>query len=139
MGDHKDNPQALFNASLPSLMPMGEPAGVEFQVVVMPRERNPRVLLRPAKDIGENGTKVRMEGSDEWIDTPEGCEVFELGKPLPPDKCDAVIVLGTAVAAGKIKRRISHVGHVPFHRIPLDQFRAEHAANLGEESISLTH
>lgn len=143
MGEHATNSTALFTACLPPLMEMGEPVAIDFQAVVMPK---PNILLLPAKDIGENGTKIRLPGHEDWIDTPEGGEAFELGKRLPPEKCDVVIAVGTAVrgkqnavaiAGQTAQARISKVSHMPLCRISLDQWRAEHYSNL--ESGSKGH
>jgi len=138
MGEHKTNPEAMFAASLPPLMPFNEAVAIDFQAVVMPK---PNVLLLPAKDIGDEGRKIRLPGKDDFEDAPEGSEVFELGAQLPLDKCDVVIVLGTlvrgreakiSVAGRETPSKLSRVGHVPFHRMSLDKWRAEHLTNLGE-------
>lgn len=133
MSEHKENTVALFHASLPALTGVGEHLGITLEAVVMPQQN---VLLLPAKDIGDEGRKIRLPGKDEYEDAPEGARVFELGKTLPDDACDVVIVLGTRLArqgalAGLDGRRspptISNAQHAPLMRIPLDKWRNEHA------------
>jgi hypothetical protein len=140
MSEHKTNEVALFQASLPSLTTTGDAVAIDFQAVVMPKKN---VLLIPAKDIGDEGRKIRLPGKQEYEDAPEGARVFELGKQLPPDACDVVIVLGTRVArAGSLtsldgqrsRPIVSQVGHVPISRIPLDQWRREHASQLDPQN-----
>lgn len=148
MGEHKQNNRALFEASVPALMPMGEKSGISIDMYVLPQ---PHVLLlRPEQwrtnDLG--WIEIKTDGTGgEWKPIEKEQEVFELGKQLPANKCDVVMMVSTVVEAranvfapGQT-RQVSNVPHFPLWRIPLDKWRAEHEENLGykaEPDVDLT-
>lgn len=142
MSESKWNPVALFAASLPPLMTRGEHVAVTFDVAVMP---SPEVLLLRPGHIRKNDdgtTSVLLpDGSGEWEPAPAGRDPRVLGEELPPEKCDVVFGLATVVqevgsvitGPGQRRPRLSRVGHVPFHRMPLLEWRAGHEANLRDK------
>jgi hypothetical protein len=149
MGEHKQNDRALFEASVPSLMPMGEKTGISVDMYVLPQ---PHILLLKTHQWRTNDLgwiEINTEGTGgEWKPIEKEQEVFELGKQLPANKCDVVFMVSSIVQArssvftpGRADRSTSNVPHFPLGRIPLDVWRAEHEANLGhrvESQLQLT-
>jgi hypothetical protein len=85
---------------------------------------------------------TRLEGEPgAWQAPAEGIHVHELGKPLPTEHCDAVIVLCT-VAQDTLDRpiitpgsampapKVSMQPHVVVARMPLVDWQRGHMANL---------
>jgi len=94
MSDHKTNPQSLLSATLPPLLPVGHRVGVNIQLQVVPQAQ---VMLVPGDRMRTGAHGIEVFSGDAWQPVPEEAEVFELGKPLPPEKCDLVAVLGSMV------------------------------------------
>jgi hypothetical protein len=97
MSEHVVNTQALLHASLPQLLPIGHRVGVDIQLQVMPKAN---VMLLPPHRMRTTATgmiEILAGDPEEWRPAPQGADVCELGKPLPPEKCDVVAILGTVV------------------------------------------
>jgi hypothetical protein len=121
MSDHKSNPQALYRATMPALLPPGYGVAVEFQVQVAPQEN---VKILPAHQIrvqdgkteillvtkhklvvdkaSVGGVPVEVPAGEEtpveeWGEPPAGVYVHELGKPLATERCDALVNICTIV------------------------------------------
>lgn len=120
MGAHKLNPKSLYFASLPNLAPLGEVAAADFELEVAPRDN---VILAPPENLrtGPDGTRQILipESDGQWVDVPEGAEVFDVGQLLPVDKCDVVATLYST----RGKERVA----VAAMRFPLSKWRDAHA------------
>ena len=159
MSDHHSNPQALFAATMPPLLPVGFVChGFSLNMLLRP---HPNILLLPEELIRANaagGTEVfiartppRPDGAElnwqpapaakDWGPVPAGMELHHLGTPLPPEKCAVVILLSSSVVDaldkgivgldGKPRQTMtSVVGHKVLAVVPLDQFQREHVENL---------
>lgn len=141
MSDHSQNPRSIAAATLPSLLPVGVVAGVTFQVQV---DSQSNVLLLPSERIRRlaDSDSPLILVDDVWQAPPEGAYVHELGKPLPPEHCDAVVILCT-VAQDTLDRpiltpggaatgnsKISMQPHRVLMRMPLVEFQRFHMAQL---------
>ena len=151
MSDHHSNPQALFAATMPPLLPVGFVChGFSLNMQLRPQ---PNILLLPEELIRVTETGVPGVGETEvfisrgspavedWGAIPAGMELHQLGTPLPPEKCAVVILLSSAVVDtlganivgldGKPRQNMtSVVGHKVLAIVPLDQFQREHVENL---------
>jgi len=141
MSDHHANPRAQLNDTLPPLLPVGHRVGTSVQLQVMP---NANVMLVPQhkmRTTADGVVEVLAGEPEEWQKPPEGVEVFELGKPLPPEKCDVVAILGAMVedtlgpkllgAGGQQPRgRVSSGPMAILARVPLVQWQAQHRGGL---------
>jgi hypothetical protein len=140
MSESNVNPRAQLNATLPPLLPVGHRVGVDIQLQVMPQVQ---VMLVPAHKMRttEGVIEVLAGEPEEWRKPPEGADVCELGKPLPPEKCDVVAILGTMVedtlgpkllgAGGQQPRgRMSTGPMAILARAPMVQWQAQHLGAL---------
>ena len=97
MSESHENPRAALAASLPHLLPHGFRCGIDIQLQVVPKMN---VIVAPAsqkRPTAEGVVELLVGEPAEWRRPPEGAEVFELGKPIPPDKCDIAVVIGARV------------------------------------------
>lgn len=136
MGEHKDNPRALLADSIPPLLPVGCRVAVDIQLQVMPKVN---VMLAPAakmRTTAEGHIEV-LAPDGSWKPAPAGVDVCELGKPLPPEKCDVVAILGATVedvlgpkllqpGEQQPRGRVSTGPMGILMRVPLDKWQASH-------------
>jgi hypothetical protein len=140
MSDHKSNPRATLNATLPPLLPVGHRVGVDIQLQVMPQVQ---VMLVPPQRMRttEGVVEILTGDPEEWRKPPEGSDVCELGKPLPPEKCDVVAILGTMVEDMLGPKLLTQGGQQPRGRVasgpmailaraPLVQWQEQHMGAL---------
>lgn len=147
MGAHKTNPNSIMAATLPALLPPGHRAGVDIKLQVFPQAN---ILLMPPERIraaAEGKTEILVGDPDApgqgsiWQEPPEGVEVWPLGQPLPPEKCDVVAVLATAVEDMTGPRMLVVPGQPPrglaslamfaeLGRAPLVEWQARHLEAL---------
>ena len=141
MSDHKNNPRALMNDTLPLLLPVGHRVGVDIQLQVMPRVNV--MLVRPdrMRTTAEGAIEVLAGEPGEWRSPPAGAEVHELGKPLSPEKCDVVAIVGTMVEDMLGPKLLAPGGQQPQGRVssgplaiiaraPLDLWQKRHLETL---------
>jgi len=140
MSDHKLNPTAMLENILPDLLPYGMRARVDFTIAVAPALGVlplPPDLIRVADD---GSTEFRDPTKDEWIKVPEGGKVHPIDKPLPPELCDVVVMIGTVAQdtiggvlspkPGAERFRTSTIMHAEILRVPLKVWQAGHVAQL---------
>lgn len=140
MSESKTNPRALLNQTLPPLLPVAHRVGIDLQLQVMPKVN---VMLVPPHKLRtvEGVVEVLTGDPEEWRKPPEGADVCELGKPLPPEKCDVVAILGTMVEDMLGPKLLTHGGQQPQGRIsagpmailaraPMVQWQAQHLGQL---------
>jgi hypothetical protein len=135
MGDHKSVDM------IPQLLPHGYRIGVQMQLQVVPKEN---VLALPAEKVraAEDGSIEVLVGQPEaWCKPPAGIDVVELGTPLPPEKCDVAVILGTMVedvlgpkllAPGgrQAQGRVVSAPLAILARAPLVEWQAQHLGAL---------
>jgi hypothetical protein len=74
---------------------------------------------------------------------PEGTHLYKLGEPIPPEDCDVVVVVATAVqddgasalvVPGGLRPqpKVSVCVHTILARIPLLEWQTQHLRNLKE-------
>ena len=164
MGEHNTNPEALLAATMPSLLPVGFVCGGAH--ISMQLRPAANIMLLPVELVRKNDEGRRFEAFFErpidgvvlppegaevgwvppttekgWWPVPPGKEVHELGKPLPPEKCNVIFMVMSAavdtLARGIIRPGEPHPGHqesIVAHGIvaitPLDVFQRAHMENL---------
>jgi hypothetical protein len=141
MSEANNNPRAQLHDTLPPLLPVGHRVGTSIQLQVMPKTNVLLVPLHKMRTTAEGVVEVLAGVPEEWQTPPEGVEVFELGKPLPPEKCDVVAILGTMVedtlgpkllgAGGQQPRgRVSSGPMAILARTSLVEWQAQHLGGL---------
>jgi hypothetical protein len=146
MSEHSSNPKAIEVAMLPPLLPVGVVAGVHFNIEV---DTQANVIVLPTDRIRttERGCEIMALAEAEnyteatWRLPPDGSYIHELGKPLPPEHCDVVVVLATVAQDTLVKpvltpgspampTNVSMVRHRVIMRMPLVDWQAMHMAQL---------
>jgi hypothetical protein len=141
MSESNINPRAQLNSTLPPLLPVGYRVGANIQLQVMPMVHVMLVPPHKMRTTVEGVVEVLAGDPEEWLAPPEGAEVFELGKPLPPEKCDVVAILGTMVEDMMGPKLIGSGGQAPrgrmssgpmavLARAPLVDWQASHVGTL---------
>jgi len=140
MSEHKTNPRSIMNDTLPPLLPVGCRANVGIQLDVMPKQN---IILLPADKIRTTASgriEILVGDPEEWRQAPDGADVCELGKPLPPEKCDVVAMLGAMVEdtlgpklvqpGQRPRGRVSSGPLAIIARAPLDRWQEAHLGTL---------
>jgi hypothetical protein len=133
MGEARDNIAALMIKTLPSFPPNDRMHEVNIVGRVSPK-RN--VLLVREVDAREVDGEKQWRRSDEgaWEKVPAGSELHVLGKPLPPEKCDFVLVMLSSWLAPMRTRDEPVVGH---QVLPGEVFRADYQEFLQKSEASI--
>jgi hypothetical protein len=141
MSEHKTNPTAAIADTFPNLLPPGFRCGIDLQLQVVPKTN---VMLAPPHRMrtADDGTvEVLVGDPEEWRKPPVGVDVCEMGKPLPPEKCDVVLIAGTMVEDTLGPKLLTQPGQHPrgkvsssplgiVARAPLDAWQKAHLGAL---------
>lgn len=141
MSEHKNNPRALMHDTLPTLMPVGHRVGVDIQLQVVPKANVMLVPPQRMRTAADGAIEILTGDPEAWRSPPAGAKLFELGKPMPPEACDVVAILGTVVedmlgpkligAGGQQPQgRVSSGPMAVIARAPLVQWQASHTLGL---------
>ena len=124
MSESNVNPRALLMTTIPPLLPVGHAVDCSLRIQVVPNDRID--LYMP-----DEGPPPLVEGKFP----------HELGKPLPPEDCDVIVVLATSAQDGmspavlgpggqRAQPAISTCAHTVLMRVPLVDWQAAHLRNL---------
>ncbi len=147
MGEHTTNVNALITKTLPRFPPEGRAGQVQLDYRVV--QKRHVYLVAPGAPMNEEGIAAHAKLCQErgW----PAQEILPLGQPLPPEKCD-VVVIAVAVWVDTTPQGARHVVNqhtkemvlqprMGAHAIPgeiarLDMvdFLAHAETSLGEES-----
>jgi hypothetical protein len=133
MPDHKVNLNAIIRGMLPPLCAPGETLTSSIQIG---RRISDGIRLMTAKDIAEKTRivdgKLQFRKEDNgWGQPPEGVtEVWELGKPVPPEKVTLTFALISI-----LQDNPSSLVKVPGHAQP-PRTVAQHVATLAEVNMA---
>lgn len=97
MSESQSNATAMLAASLPNLLPHGFHCDIDLQLQVIPKVNVMLVPPHRLRTTAQGQYEVLVGEPEEWRQPPAGVDVCEMGKPLPPEKCDIAVVIGSVV------------------------------------------
>jgi hypothetical protein len=92
MGEHRENLTALLAKTLPAFPSAGRDGQAQIGWRVAWKSN---ILVLAAADMREVDGEKQYRRTDDgaWQRLPDGCEMYPLGDPLPPEKCDVVLAV----------------------------------------------
>ncbi len=132
MGQHINNITALVAKTLPRFPPAGR-AG-HGQLEYRAAQKRHIYLVVPGAPLNEEGVAAHAKMCEEQGLPPQ--EILPLGEPLPPEKCDVVIVIAAVWmdVAAVPPRMGAHIIPGEIARVDMVEFLVHAEASLGEES-----
>jgi hypothetical protein len=139
VSEHKRNPAAILSDIIPHLLPVGMEPTVHLQIQVLPQRHI--MLMAPDKIRIAEDKSVEIQLAGNWVKPPAGVEIHSADKPLPPEKCDAAVIIGAivedsngpAIMSSDGKRARAQLSSHPMgvlYRMPLVQWQNEHVKAL---------
>jgi hypothetical protein len=134
MGDHQTNRTALLANTLPPFPPRNRDGAGEIRYTAAPKKF---IFLHFPDEIDEEQLKAHAA-----MCAANGLpaqELHEVGKPLPPEKCDVVFVCAAgwvdidSIGPGKSPRAGAHVLPGEMARVDMVAFLERAEASLGPE------